>query len=117
MVPFMKSREFVNYYFFEALDEIAVTHFQRGVLHSTIVFLMSGIPTFLIKKKKTECISLVMTILIFCLQNQDLKTASGVVFMPHKGYNKNMDRSLNYEKILISPQIENTEGKVRNTRL
>ena len=26
-----------------------------------------------------------------------------------------MDRSLNYEKILIRLQIENTEGKVRNT--
>ena len=36
-------------------------------------------------------------------------------FIPHKGYKQNMDRNLNYEKILIHLQIENTEGKVGNT--
>ena len=48
----MKSKEFVNCFFFEALDEIAVTHFQPGVLRLIILTSDVGFPLFLMKKKK-----------------------------------------------------------------
>ena len=56
-----------------------------------------------------------MTILILRLQKHNLKTVRGILFMPYKGYNKSMGKSLNYENTLICLQIKNTEGKVRNT--
>ena len=50
MLPFMKSKEFVNCYFFEASDKIAVTHFQTGVWHLIILTSDVGFPLFPMKK-------------------------------------------------------------------
>ena len=57
MLPFMKSKEFVKCFFFEALDEIAVTHCQPGVLRLIILTSDVGFPHFLMKKA------------LYCLQN------------------------------------------------
>ena len=72
----MERKEFVNCFFFEALDEIAVTHFQPGVLRLIILTSDVGFPHFLMKKSillLAECIPLVITILIFRLQKHNLK--------------------------------------------
>ena len=76
MLPFMKSKEFVNCLFFEALDEIAVTRCQPGVLRLIILTSDVGFPHFLMKKSTlllAECIPLVITALVFRLQKHSLK--------------------------------------------
>ena len=73
----MKSREFVNYYFFEALDEIAGTHDVGFPLFP----MKKHFPAYRVHSASNDYSD-------FSLSEAQPENCQRYNFMSHKGYNK-----------------------------